>query len=98
MRPRGTFGPVGRALLDAAAAAPGTVNGLAVRACVSYAAARYTASRLVDAGVLVVIDAGRPAVLGPPAPGAAEGAAGAALVVLQRLPRSADRAAEGCLA
>lgn len=62
-RPRGTFGPVARALLDAAAKEPGTVRELAARAQVGYAAANWTTSRLVAAGVLVNTSDRRPAVL-----------------------------------
>lgn len=65
MRPRGTFGGVARAMLDAADAGPGSVRCLAHRAQVGYTAARYTASRLVSVGELVVLDdSSRPAVLG----------------------------------
>lgn len=66
MRPRGSYGDVALALRDAASASPGTVAELAQRACVGYGAARYTASRLVRAGDLVVVDGGRPAVLSMP--------------------------------
>lgn len=58
------MGEVGVALLHAAKRGPGTVVQLAERACVGYGAARYTASRLVSAGALVPLSAGRPAVLG----------------------------------
>lgn len=63
MRPRGSYGEIAQALRAAAAAAPGTVRELAGRACVGYAAARYTASRLASTGVLVAVDESRPAVL-----------------------------------
>lgn len=63
MRPRGTYGPVAKALIDAAGEAPGQVRELCARAGVGYSAGRYTAARLVDAGALVVLNAGRPAVL-----------------------------------
>lgn len=63
MRPRGTYGPVAKALIDAAGEAPGQVRELCARAGVGYTAGRYTAARLVDAGALVVLNAGRPAVL-----------------------------------
>lgn len=69
MRPRGTLGPVALALRHAAQhAGPGTVEALAARAGVGYAVARYTASRMVDRGELVVLYEGRPAVLDVPAP------------------------------
>lgn len=59
-------GEVGLAMLSAVAqGGPGTVRDLAERACVGYAAARYTASRLVSRGALVALSAGRPAVLAP---------------------------------
>ena len=57
------MGEVGVALLHAAQRGPGTVVQLAERACVGYGAARYTASRLVSAGALERLNAGRPAVL-----------------------------------
>jgi hypothetical protein len=66
MRPRGDLS---RALATAAAH-PGTVVQLAHRSQVSVPAARYTVSRMVDRGELVVVQAGRPVVLG-----AAQGAA-----------------------
>jgi len=59
MRPRGSFGEVALAL-STAAMQPGTVRELALRSCVGYDVARYTASRLVDAGELVVVESGRP--------------------------------------
>jgi len=63
LRPRGTRGEVARALLDAAAAQPGTVRDLAARAQVGVRSARYTASRLVSCGALAPVADGRPAVL-----------------------------------
>lgn len=86
MRPRGSFGPVGRALLDAAQTSPGQVRQLAARAQVSYAAARYTASRLVEAGALVVIDSGRPATLAPSSAAGPDEGPALAWLVLHRLP------------
>jgi len=64
-RPRQSFGPVVLALIEAAGEQPGTVIELAVRAQVGRSAARYTASRLVDAGVLELLTPPRtrPAVL-----------------------------------
>lgn len=59
-------GDVSRALLSAAASTPGTVHELAERACVGYAAARYTSSRLVSRGELVPVREGRPRVLAVP--------------------------------
>jgi hypothetical protein len=64
-RPQGSFGEVGQALVKAAMHGPGTARELAERVCVGYSAARYTASRLVSAGVLER-DAERPARLGLP--------------------------------
>jgi hypothetical protein len=72
MRPYGTFGEISQALLEAALT-PGRVSDLAARAQVSYASARYTASRLVERGELVVRVAGRPAVLGVPPPARPQG-------------------------
>lgn len=81
MRPRGSYGEVAQALLDAAEHGPAAVRGLAERAQVGYGAARVTCSRLVGRGELVVLDGGaRPAVLAR-APGAA---VPHALDVLQR--------------
>lgn len=64
-RPAGSLGEVGQALVQAAARGPGTARELAERVCVGYTAARYTASRLVSAGVLDRTDE-RPARLGLP--------------------------------
>jgi hypothetical protein len=64
-RPAGSFGEVGLALVRAAEHGPGTARQLAERVCVGYTAARYTASRLVSAGVLARTDE-RPARLGLP--------------------------------
>jgi hypothetical protein len=64
MRPHGTYGGIAVAMRSAAQQGPGTVRELAERAQVGYTAARYTASRLCNAGELVVLDGlGRPAVL-----------------------------------
>lgn len=63
MRPRGELS---QALVKAATQGPGAVRTLAARAQVGYSAARYTASRMVDRGELVVLEAGRPALLGVP--------------------------------
>jgi hypothetical protein len=63
MRPRGELS---QALVKAASQGPGPVRTLAERAQVGYSAARYTASRMVDRGELVVLEAGRPALLGVP--------------------------------
>jgi len=65
--------------MRSAAVQCGTVRQLAERAQVGYAHARYTASRLVDRGELVVLDgSARPAVLmlaesGPQEPGSGAG-------------------------
>jgi hypothetical protein len=57
-------GDLSVALLSAAAqSGPATVRELAERACVGYAAARYTSSRLVSRGELVALHEGRPMVL-----------------------------------
>jgi len=53
-RPRGTYGPVSLALLEAAAT-PGTVAELARRALVGARVASFTASRLIDRRALVVV-------------------------------------------
>ena len=65
MRPTGTWGPVGAALLHAAHQGPGTVAELAQRAQVGFKSARYTATRLCQAGELQVVQGGRPQVLAP---------------------------------
>ncbi|MFM2059395.1 MAG: hypothetical protein RLY71_3780 [Pseudomonadota bacterium] len=65
-RPRGTFGVVAQALLNAARQQPGTVRQLACRAQVGYATARYAASRLQALGALVPQGDQRPQVLGIP--------------------------------
>ena len=54
-RPRGSYGELGAALLDAAKCGPGTVIELADRACVGRHASRYTCSRLLTAGHLVEV-------------------------------------------
>lgn len=62
-RPRGSFGPIAQAMLQAAVE-PGTAAELATRAQVGRAAARYTVTRLVQAGELVAVEPRtRPAVL-----------------------------------
>lgn len=67
MRPRGSFGGVARALLDAANHGPGPVRELAERAQVGYRSAAVNCSRLVARGELVVLDADeRPAKLARP--------------------------------
>lgn len=62
MRPRGSYGEIATALLDHAGV-PASVKDIAHRAQVSVPVARYTASRLVERGELVVLDGGRPALL-----------------------------------
>lgn len=71
MRPRGD---VRLALAQAWDAGPAPVREAAQRACVGMAVARYTASRMVDSGELVVVQPGKPAVLARPvaAPSAAD--------------------------
>lgn len=103
MRPRGSFGEIAGALTKAAAHhGPGTVRELAARSCVAYSTARYTASRLVDAGALVVVWPGRPAVLDVPESEAEVPAAPAvadeALRLLHLLPAQAGPlSAEPCV-
>lgn len=63
MRPRGSYGDVALAIKQAAEIGPGKVRELAQRACVGQAVARYTCSRLVARGELMVIEDRRPAVL-----------------------------------
>ena len=57
-------GEVTRALLAAAEAGPGTVRELAARACAGRHAARYTCSRMLSRGELMIVTPGRPAILG----------------------------------
>jgi hypothetical protein len=71
MRPRGSFGEVGRALLAEAQRQPGTVREIAARANVGYQLAKTTATRYVQGGQLVKLNAQRPAVLGAGMPGSA---------------------------
>lgn len=66
MRPPGTYGDVRVALMQAAAAGPAPVRGLAERAGVGFDLAKCTASRMVAAGDLVRLSEGRPSVLGLP--------------------------------
>lgn len=63
MRPRGE---IRVALVRAFDQGPATVNVAAQRACVGHAAARYTASRMVADGELVVLQPGKPALLAVP--------------------------------
>jgi hypothetical protein len=91
-RPVGTLGPIACALLEAARQGPADVRTLAVRARVSFKAARCTASRLVARGALVASRTGRPALLSLPAVnGQAAGGDGTAvaLALLQAWPRAA---------
>lgn len=62
-RPRGSHGEVRQALLEAWRQGPAPVREVAARAQVGLAAARYTASRMADAGQLMVVVDARPAVL-----------------------------------
>lgn len=59
------LGDVRLALAKAWTQGPAPVREAAQRACVGMAAARYTASRMVDSGELVVVRDGKPAVLAP---------------------------------
>lgn len=61
MRPRGD---ITRAMATAWQQGPASVPAIAQRACVGLSAARYTASRMLQRGDLVVVQGGRPAVLG----------------------------------
>lgn len=64
MRPRGSFGEVATALLEVHALGPCTVREAAERAQVRYETARYTASRLIERGVLEIAEPmSRPAML-----------------------------------
>lgn len=63
MRPRGTFGPVARALLSVWERQPCTVRDAAMQAQVGIAVARVTASRLLQRGLLIERKPGRRAVL-----------------------------------
>lgn len=65
-RPRGTYGDVREALLDAWRQGPAPVREAAERACVGHAVARYTASRMADEGQVRVVVASKPAVLALP--------------------------------
>lgn len=74
MRPRGD---ITAALVCAAARGPGAVRELAARAQVGYAVARYTASRMVTRGELVVVNDTRPQQLAVPGLPMAHGCAAA---------------------
>ena len=56
MRPRGSFGLVGMALIDAARVKPGTLRELAHRSNVGYDAARDHVPKLARAGALRVVE------------------------------------------
>lgn len=77
-------GDLAEALSTAAAEGPAQVTTLAARAHVGYGVARYTASRMVARGELVVLAAGRPAMLALPEP--------------QERPAVAAQSPWGCLA
>lgn len=98
MRPRGSYGDVAQALLRAADAGPGAVRTLAERAQVGYDAARYTASRLVTVGELVVLEPeARPATLARPTDPAAAGVCVGVDQALDDLERSFwERGPERC--
>lgn len=81
MRPRGE---IRAALLDAARQSPGTSRDFAHRAQVGLHAAYYTTSRMVDAGELVILRPGKPALLAAPS-----SSSSAALVVQPAAPPSA---------
>ena len=76
-------GEVRQALLRAYEQGPTHVRDAAQRACVGLAVARYTASRMVSAGELVVLQATRPAVLSLPGSSAAVSAGCGAAVSMQ---------------
>lgn len=80
MRPQGE---IRAALLDAARGGPGTSRDFAHRAQVGLHAAYYTTSRMVDAGELVILRPGKPALLAAPS------SSSAALVVQPAAPPSA---------
>lgn len=82
MRPQGE---IRAALLDAARGGPGTSRDFAHRAQVGLGAAYYTASRMVDAGQLVVLKPGKPALLALPDHAPAHQAAAAQPSVMQAL-------------
>lgn len=70
-------GDIALAICSAALQGPATVRELAQRAQVGYSNARYTASRLIDRGELVVLDGNaRPAVLVAADGGTQDGARG----------------------
>lgn len=62
-RPAGAFGAVRQALVQAWASGPAPVREAAERAQVGRSVARYTASRMIDDGQLVVLHPGWPPVL-----------------------------------
>jgi hypothetical protein len=66
-RPRGSYGEITVALIEAARQAPGTVRELAARAQVGFACAERKASCLVKRGDLVVVQQTKPMVLALPA-------------------------------
>lgn len=72
MRPPGD---VRLALAKAWEQGPAPVRVAADLACVGRAAARYTASRMVDSGQLVVVQTGKPAVLALAGDAASDGGA-----------------------
>lgn len=59
MRPRGSLGEVGLALLTAARERPGTLRDLAQRANVGYQSARDNVPKLARRGVLRVVESKR---------------------------------------
>jgi hypothetical protein len=65
-RPRGSYGEITVALVEAARQAPGTVRELAQRAQVGFACAERKASCLVKRGDLVVVQPNKPMVLAVP--------------------------------
>lgn len=72
-RPGGRpLGELALAMLQAAQQGPATVKALSWRAQVGYGSARYTASRMLARGMLVVVKQARPAVVGLPGRDAAE--------------------------
>lgn len=83
MRP---YGEITHALSAVWQQGPATVTQAAHRACVGLSAARYTATRMVDRGQLVVVEGSRPAVLAVPSPQACNvsNAADAAAVMLHQ--------------
>ena len=87
MRPRGSYGEVGRALIDQAKKQPGTVRELAQRAQVGFHVAAPSVCRLLKAGELVQLQEKRPMVVAakPDDAPAADGDRSVFLILAQSL-------------